>query len=765
MASDSDDEMEVEKKGRPASNASYGLKLGVHTKIMDGSAFAATLGASSSSFSSSFSSAKSTARKPLGGRIRIGMEQDSDDSDDEFLRGKARREQVDAAKSKLTVGDMMKAEPPPPDMSMLVNSKVGSGVPGSARSARMDDDDTWLDDATDVDIYASKPASKRSLVEAEESTSSSSSSSMRRNASAYPLTYLDKSSANSSSSSSSGAFHRDLPSHISEDCKQRAYEPLLLPSQHGRPQRQVPAQAAQYLYPHQVEGALWLWDKLCLRQGGILGDDMGMGKTIQAIALFLAHFEKTCTYDDEKRNRERRNKALAGEPLGAAFHKPCLIVCPKSVVTNWCNELRRWGHFAIDTNAEITQTQVNYLQNGINEIYVTAYTSLKKNSDNLKLVDWGVIVYDEAHNYLKNTKTETYQMAMKLKKADVRFLFTGTPVQNRLEEFYSLMVVLTNEHFLSKEIYKEHYIEPIKKGESTKATEREKVRAREVRQEHRINVLEKYYLARMKTSLEGKNKLRDKEEIIVLCDLSPLQKDLYRHLLSLPDFDNCRRYEEECPCGGCPGEKRKLCCNDMYCLPYIRPAPGQPFLAEIDSRAVQWKQLHTSGLACDKCPTCISLGCLDRLRKVVMHPCLLQVPRIKAGEKRSAEEAKRAEFTQQALSPELLKRLGGFELDPNYRNRAKQLESSGKMVQLDNMLQNFTARGEKTLVFSQSNKMLNIILDLVKVRGWDFLRLDGQTPNRQALVDDFQSPSSTRKVFLINTITLTLTSNLWMLTL
>ena len=732
-----------------SSSNTWGLALPQNTTIVTGA-----------SLTSKFSASAAAAAAAPARSAKICMELDSDEEDElRVAKGDPPLKPVVATqRSRLTFGDMMVPDKPDRDLlSILANAEVQRGPGGSAASkSPATDDDDMIDDAVEVQIDSSEFLQKYvvgSKAPARAGAAAGGGSKKRsHDSSLAPTSPAPKGGAATSSSSmgsSSDRFYQDLPKHVDEDSKQRPFEPLVLPAMYGRPQRQVPPSAAQFLLPHQVDGVHWLWEKYCVKQGAILGDDMGMGKTIQTIALFLALFEKTGTYEDEKRNRERARRVRAGDDLGDWFHKPCLVMCPKGIKEHWCQELGKWGYFTIDTDLSEGGGLQARLKSGMCEVVVASYSSLMRASGMLSAIDWGVIIYDEAHAHLMNRKTKTYQEAMKLNKADVRFLLTGTPVQNKLEEFWCLMWILSAETFHSLDIYKSDYIEPIKKGESTAATQTEREKAVECREEHKRLVLDRYYLSRRKTMLTGKNKLQKKEEIIVLCTATKLQKDLYRHVLSLPDFDNCRCYEEECPCGGRPGEKRKFCCDDMYCIPFIRPGPDQPLVSKIDPRAVQWKQLHFDGMACPKCPTCISLGCLDRLRKIVMHPSLLQVPRVQHDERRPDTEANLAEFTQNALSPELLEALGGYERPTNLSEVSRSLRQSGKMVYLEQMLESFNAGGDKTLVFSHSTKMLDLISTLCKVRGWEALRLDGKTQNRQAVVDEFQSASCIKKILLM----------------
>jgi SNF2 family DNA or RNA helicase len=236
--------------------------------------------------------------------------------------------------------------------------------------------------------------------------------------------------------------------------------------------------------------------------------------------------------------------------------KPCLIVCPKTLTSNWKTELLRWGHFLLDIVGDGSgdDAVIQKLTSGHTEILICSNSKLKRVADKFKDVAWGIVVYDEAHEYLKNRKTEIYQHALKISKVEVCFMLTGTPVQNDLEEFWSLMNVVKGQRWHSYEIYKDHFIEPIKQGLSTKATENQRI-LRERREEEHAKDMKEFYLGRKKETLQGPNKLKGKKEMLVLCDPSSLQKKLYSYTLSLPDVENCRDHEKLCPCG--KGENRR----------------------------------------------------------------------------------------------------------------------------------------------------------------------------------------------------------------
>ena len=163
------------------------------------------------------------------------------------------------------------------------------------------------------------------------------------------------------------------------------------------------------LRPYQRLGLSWLGFLQALGAGGILADDMGLGKTITTLAFLL------------------RRKETEGP-------RPSLVVCPTSVATNWVREAARF-----------TPTLKVLLYTGVRrsavaiagcDIAVTTYAILRRDIGSLSEIDLRCAVLDEAQN-IKNPESETARAARRL-RASMRLALSGTPVENRLRELWSL---------------------------------------------------------------------------------------------------------------------------------------------------------------------------------------------------------------------------------------------------------------------------------------------------------------------------------------
>ncbi|MEI2727399.1 MAG: DEAD/DEAH box helicase [Verrucomicrobiota bacterium] len=171
------------------------------------------------------------------------------------------------------------------------------------------------------------------------------------------------------------------------------------------------------LRPYQVEGFHFLAYLTTNRFGGVLADDMGLGKTLQALA-WIAWL---------------RNAAL--NPQTCTLH-PSLVVCPKSVTDNWVSEsarfypslrVRRWSGETADA---LTTARAEA------DIIVVNYAQLRSLSPAIAKVVWQAVILDEAQ-YIKNPDSQTAQAARAL-KADYRLGLTGTPIENRLLDLWSI---------------------------------------------------------------------------------------------------------------------------------------------------------------------------------------------------------------------------------------------------------------------------------------------------------------------------------------
>jgi SNF2 family DNA or RNA helicase len=247
------------------------------------------------------------------------------------------------------------------------------------------------------------------------------------------------------------------------------------------------------LRPYQLTGISWM---AFLRQFGLgacLADDMGLGKTIELLALLLELQDK---------------KQLSG---------PSLLICPMSVVNNWKNEAERFApslkmmvHHGIGRDkGEALIKKANK-----NDILVTTYGLAHRDAATLGKIDWDCLVLDEAQN-IKNPSARQTQAVRKF-KSNYRVALTGTPVENRLSELWSIMEFLNPGYLRTAEEFRTSFATPIEKYHSPEQAQRLK------------HLIQPFVLRRLKSDPGIINDLPEKIETKVFCNLTREQATLYQ---------------------------------------------------------------------------------------------------------------------------------------------------------------------------------------------------------------------------------------------
>nr|WP_199307238.1 DEAD/DEAH box helicase [Alkalinema sp. FACHB-956] len=258
------------------------------------------------------------------------------------------------------------------------------------------------------------------------------------------------------------------------------------------------------LRPYQARGVGWLAFLEQWGLGACLADDMGLGKTIQFIA-FLLHL--------------KQHKAL---------ESPILLVCPTSVLGNWEREIQRFGpslkvllHHGEKRSQGVTFTA----QAKKHDLVITSYALIHRDVTTLKTVDWQGIVLDEAQN-IKNAEAKQSQAIRQL-EAQFRIALTGTPVENRLAELWSILDFLNPGYLGSKQFFQRRFAIPIERYGDT--TSLQTLRS----------LVQPFILRRLKTDRSIIQDLPEKQEMTVFCGLSEQQAALYQQIVdaSLADIE------------------------------------------------------------------------------------------------------------------------------------------------------------------------------------------------------------------------------------
>ncbi|WP_223068261.1 DEAD/DEAH box helicase [Paenibacillus caui] len=199
----------------------------------------------------------------------------------------------------------------------------------------------------------------------------------------------------------------------------------------------VPPSLADVMRDYQKRGYRWLKMLAKYRFGGILADDMGLGKTLQTIAFLLS----------ERLDEER---------LPEVERLPGLIVTPASLIYNWENEFAKFApELKVKVVAGSKDERMNELTADLSDtdVIITSYPLLRRDTDIYASLRFGSMILDEAQAF-KNHATQTAQ-AVKEIVAGRRFALTGTPIENSLDELWSIMDAVFPELFTGRKAFKE----------------------------------------------------------------------------------------------------------------------------------------------------------------------------------------------------------------------------------------------------------------------------------------------------------------------
>lgn len=223
---------------------------------------------------------------------------------------------------------------------------------------------------------------------------------------------------------------------------------------------EVPGNLEEIMRPYQVFGYKWLRTIQASGFGGILADEMGLGKTLQMIAVFKAD-------KDAAGGKKGRGKKAEGPAP-----KPSLVVCPASLIYNWQEEIEK---FAPDLSVMVMAGTQGVRKRALLEtsdvdVYITSYDLLKRDIVLYETMQFANCVLDEAQ-YIKNSKAAAAK-SVKLIHAEHRFALTGTPIENRLSELWSIFDFLMPGFLYTQTKFERDFEIPIAKIKDEDATEK-----------------------------------------------------------------------------------------------------------------------------------------------------------------------------------------------------------------------------------------------------------------------------------------------------
>lgn len=247
------------------------------------------------------------------------------------------------------------------------------------------------------------------------------------------------------------------------------------------------------LRAYQYRGYCWLYKNICLGFGSIIADDMGLGKTVQVIACILK---------------------LVQEKLISKT----LVIMPTSLITNWCKELKRFAP-QLDISIYHGTNRNNFVTN---DITLVSYGIVRRDYEEINKQKWDLIVLDEAQN-IKNVASMQTKLIKNI-KAKYRIAMSGTPVENSLLEYYSIIDFINKGYFGGISQFSSQFAKPIEGRRDT------------VQLNKFLLATKPFVLRRLKTDKSIIQDLPKKIIIDEYCDLTEEQKYLYQ--VTLDDLIN-----------------------------------------------------------------------------------------------------------------------------------------------------------------------------------------------------------------------------------
>jgi SNF2 family DNA or RNA helicase len=265
-------------------------------------------------------------------------------------------------------------------------------------------------------------------------------------------------------------------------------------------------------------------------------------KKKQEEEALLNGFDMSCDLDIDK------------EELKLSSWSPTMIMVPSSVVENWKNEFKTWVHFEVavyEGNNDNKDSAFERVKAGLAEIMLVPHSIFKQNPasnshlEKFLTIPWKLVVVDEFHVF-KNDDTHGSKNLRQLKKQHRCLVLgmTGTPMQNHHKELWNIVDLAETGYLGTWDDFELKFSIPIKNGRAKNADEstiEKSIRKANVLAQKMTKIL----LSRTKEIVLA-NELPEKNEKFVLCELSPLQKSLYEHILSLPDFEIIRTAIQPC---------------------------------------------------------------------------------------------------------------------------------------------------------------------------------------------------------------------------
>ena len=439
-----------------------------------------------------------------------------------------------------------------------------------------------------------------------------------------------------------------------------------------------PAGLNGVLRPYQRYGFSWLEFLSRWRLGACLADDMGLGKTIQAIALIL----------------------YIKESLGS-LPAPALLVCPTSVVTNWQREIQRFAPsltFLVHQGAERPRGEEFVKAAGSVDMVLTSYALVRQDAEAMQSIEWLAVILDEAQN-IKNPTTRQAQVTRKL-SSQFRLALTGTPVENRLSELWSIMHFLNPGYLGTHQDFRRNFAIPIERYSDQDAIHSLK------------NLVGPFILRRLKTDPHVIQDLPDKLEMKVYCSLTEEQATLYQAVVenAMREVENSEGIQRRGLVLSMLMQLKQICNHPMHYLKQV------------------YLHKESKELVAASTTTPVPLTVLDDLKPE----------------------------NQSILLPDNLLTDGptiAHDLAAPVLTASEMAGRSGKLERLVEMLEEIISEGDRALIFTQFAEMGKLLVNyLPQAAGSTVQFLHGGTPPRlrDQMVRRFQEEEHGPSIFILS---------------
>lgn len=281
---------------------------------------------------------------------------------------------------------------------------------------------------------------------------------------------------------------------------------------------------SQYLRPHQKEGVQFLYE--CVMgmrdyqgKGAILADEMGLGKTLMTISLIWTLLKQTPFAND------------------SPVIKRALIVCPVTLIANWKKEFKKWlgneriGVFTLANNKSNLQS---FVAGRCYQVMIVGYEKVRSISAELKKASIDLIVCDEGHR-LKTAANKSAQAILSL-NTDKRIILSGTPIQNDLGEFFTMVNFLNPGILGTYATFKREFELPILKSRQPEAMKKD-IEKGKLRSEELSKLTRLFTLRRTAATLD--KYLPPKTDTVLFCTPLPQQIKIYKDLLESNTIRSC----------------------------------------------------------------------------------------------------------------------------------------------------------------------------------------------------------------------------------